>query len=159
MQPLEKQFFFERPKESSINTIEFNSLVPLIFQLALLIYHSRSFLFLGYGRQASSRKYNNNHNEQQFGSKYQLVDSQTQAVITLLDDRIADEHAMYLYIPVSKEVFNMSYYETTFRINPVGHWQVILTWKALLSFLIFAVLLTEFILLFVLKSWFLQLFV
>ncbi|EGC32271.1 hypothetical protein DICPUDRAFT_98930 [Dictyostelium purpureum] len=132
-------------------------LVPLVFQIVLLIYHSNSFVFLNYGLQALSRKYNNSV-AGQYGQLYQLVDIQSGNVVTMLDQRIADEKAMYLYIPVTKEVFNMSYYESTLRINALGHWQVVLTWKALLSFFVFGVMLSEFILLFVLKSWFLQLF-
>ncbi|KAF2072736.1 hypothetical protein CYY_005952 [Polysphondylium violaceum] len=132
-------------------------MAPLVLQFLLLFYHSRSFLFLNYGRQAVSRKYTSN-TSQQFGQLYQLVDIQSQTVVTLLDHRIADEKAMYLYIPVSKEVFNMAYFESTFRVNPLGHWQVILTWKALLSFFVFAVMLMEFILLFILRHWFMSLF-
>ncbi|KAN0019485.1 hypothetical protein ACTFIU_002697 [Dictyostelium citrinum] len=132
-------------------------LVPLIFQIVLLVYHSHSFVFLNYGLQAFSRKYNNNSADQ-YTQLYQLVDMQSGSVVTLLDQRIADETAMYLYIPISKEVFNMSYYESTFRVNSLGHWQVVLTWKALLSFFVCGVMLVEFILLFVLRNWFLLLF-
>ncbi|KYQ91577.1 hypothetical protein DLAC_07347 [Tieghemostelium lacteum] len=132
-------------------------MVPLLFQIILLAYHSRSFLFLNYGRQAISRKYNN-LSSNQFGQLYQLVDVQTQSVITLLDSRIADEKAMYLYIPITKEVFNMSYFESTFKINALGHWKVVMTWKSLLSFFVCALILVELVLLIVLKSWFFQMF-
>ncbi|EFA77101.1 hypothetical protein PPL_09854 [Heterostelium album PN500] len=130
-------------------------MTPLVFQLILLIYHSRSCIFLSYGRQAVSRKYNINYGEE---NRYQLVDLHSQQVIALLDQRVEDEDAMYLYMPISNQVFNMSYYESTFRVNAIGQWKVIFTWKALLSFLVFGVLVTEFILLFVLRSWLFLLF-
>ncbi|EGG14235.1 hypothetical protein DFA_12005 [Cavenderia fasciculata] len=131
-------------------------LVPFIFQIILLIYHSRSCLFLSYGRQAVSRKfYNGSPLDDQ---RYQLVDLHTHSVVALLDKSIQDERAFYLYLPISNQVFNMTYYHTTFRINPIGQWQVIFTWKALLSFLVFGLLITEFILLIALRSWFADLF-
>eukprot|EP01133_Synstelium_polycarpum_P019071 gene19071-22836_t len=130
--------------------------VPMVFQMILLVYHSRSCIFLTHGRQAISRKYNLSFSGDQ---RFQLVDLHTHSVIALLDARIEDERAMYLYIPISNQVFNMSYYASTFRVNALGHWQVIFTWKALLSFMVFGVLACELILLIALRSWFMILFI
>ncbi|GAM19561.1 hypothetical protein SAMD00019534_027360, partial [Acytostelium subglobosum LB1] len=129
---------------------------PAIFQLIMLVYHSRSCVFLTYGRQAIARKYHLNCGGEQ---KYQLIDLQTQTVVALMDaSRVSDETAMYLYIPISNKVYNMSYYESTFRVNAAGHWQVVFTWKAMLSAVVFGLLVSEVILLVILRHWFMMLF-
>ncbi|GAM18061.1 hypothetical protein SAMD00019534_012360 [Acytostelium subglobosum LB1] len=129
--------------------------VPLVFQIILLIYHSRSMIFLSYGRQAVSMKYHQHYHEDE---RYQLVDLHSQSVVALLDKRVQDENALYLYLPVTNKVFNMTYYESTFQVNAIGHWQVTFTWKALLSVFVFGMLVAEFVLLFVLRNWFMVLF-